>query len=169
MPHTRSLPILLLPLVAACAQGRAPGGEAVRDTGDSAAGVHQVTPPAPDADSLAFLLVGTWRLRRDPPQPMPGLRVLVTVDSSSGSRFFGRVTEYFSGNVGVDPAAFAAFSETVDDDLAVSIRILQARSREPGLAMRGRLLGDEIRLDSFVLGPDTLSGTGTRWYLTRER
>ncbi len=118
--------------------------------------------------SAAAELVGDWLLRSDPPQQMPGLHVTVTVDSASGIRYFGRLSNYFSGDVGIDPQEFEPFADSIGPNRSV-VFAMPTRDRDMlGIVMEGTLTADTVRLSKFVLGPDTLSAGNRRWSLVRQ-
>lgn len=119
-----------------------------------------------EVDSGAAL-IGNWELRSDPPQPMPGFRLTVTVDSATETGYFGRLTNYFSGNVGIDPRQYAAFVDSIRPDGSVTFAMPAIDRTMLGITLQGTLAADTIQLDTFVLGPDTLSGGTRRWALVK--
>ena len=112
-------------------------------------------------------LIGEWELGSIPPQRMPGLHITVSIDSVIGARYFGRLTNYFSGNVGQDPEVFEAFSDSIQTDGGVTFSLPTVGTDMLGMKMEGRLTVDTIELDLFVLGPDTISSGARRWILVR--
>lgn len=114
-------------------------------------------------------IVGRWSLERDtrPEPPVSGIQLGITIDSVRGDVLHGRLTHYFSGNVGADPSRFRPFEGSVSTDTIVRIPIVLVDSDAPGIMLVGRLAGDAIVLATFVLGPDTVSGRGGRWLLVR--
>jgi len=133
-----------------CASGGAGGNEAQQD--------------------VAQTLLGDWSLATDPPMQRPGLQLRVTIDSARGSSFFGRLTFYFSGDVGGDLGEFEPFVGTLDRDGGVRYTI---RRRDPamlGITVFGRLQADKILADTFVIGPDTVTTmAGRSWFFVKER
>lgn len=113
-------------------------------------------------------LVAAWMLRSDPPQRPTGLRITFSVDSASGSRFYGELSHFFSGNVGTDPREFEPFIGSVR---AGRIAFEFARRSRPdaGGSLVGHVNKDTVFCDTLVLGPDTLTGRGRRWFLVKER
>ncbi len=114
--------------------------------------------------------VGTWVLARgarDESTPSTGLRLTLTVDSTRGPEFFGKVANMFSGNVGIDPRRFRAFRGTLGDDGRMDIAIARTDAAGVALKLAGRLRHDTLHLDLFTLGPDTLTASGEPWYLVR--
>jgi hypothetical protein len=126
-------------------------------------GEDQATP------GIAAELVGNWELRSEPPQRMPGLHMTVTVDSTSGTRYFGRLSNYFSGDVGIDPREFEPFVDSIGSDRTVTFVMPTMDGQLSGIEMEGSLLPDTVRLNKFVLGPDTLSNLARQWVLVRSR
>jgi hypothetical protein len=118
----------------------------------------------------AQTLLGDWSLATDPPMQMPGLQLRVTIDSAQGSSFFGRLTFYFSGDVGGDPDAFEPFVGALDRDGGVSYTIRQRDPTMLGIALVGRLHADTILADTFVIGPDTVTTTtGRSWFFVKAK
>lgn len=115
----------------------------------------------------AAVLLGDWVLQGVPAPRMPGLQITLTVDSVSGARYFGRLSNYFSGNVGQDPRVFESFSDSVRAGGTVSFSLPRVESDMLGMQMDGRIANDTIALDMFVLGPDTISSGTRRWILVR--
>ena len=114
-------------------------------------------------------LVGNWELRSNPRQRMPGLHMTITVDSAAGTRYFGRLNNYFSGDVGIDPREFEPFVDSIGADRTVTFVMPTRDGQLSGIVMEGSLLLDTVRLNTFVLGPDTLSNLARRWVLVRSR
>lgn len=121
------------------------------------------------ATGTAAALIGDWELRSDPLQRMPGLRLTVTVDSVTGAWYFGRLTYYFSGNVGGDPREYEPFVDSIRPYGIVTFVLPTVDRDMLGIVLEGTLTTDTIQLDKFVLGPDTLSGGTRRWTLVRRR
>lgn len=147
---------LLYLAAAACSRG----GAGV----DTASGL-----PAHSDSGAAATLLGNWELRRIPPRSMPGLSLTLQIDSTRGARYFGRLIHYFAGDVGQDPSDYEAFADSIrrDDHLIFTIRAVDRRML--GMVMAGRLTADTVELETFVLGPDTLSDGPFRWILVRGR
>jgi hypothetical protein len=100
---------------------------------------------------------------------MPGLSITVTIDSVNGARFFGRLSHYFSGNVGQDPGEFEPFSDSIRHERRLTFTIPAVDRNLIGMAMVGTLGNDTIDLNRLVLGPDTISSGQYRWILVRRR
>ncbi len=131
---------------------------------------HTEAEPSADLRTVsgpAAALIGKWELASKPPQRMPGLHITVSIDSVIGARYFGRLTNYFSGNVGQDPEVFEAFSDSIRTDGGVTFSLPTVGTDMLGMKMEGRLTVDTIDLDLFVLGPDTISSGARRWILVR--
>jgi hypothetical protein len=125
------------------------------------------------SDSLAeqsttVNLVGDWLLRADPPLPPEGLRITVTVDSAGSSTLFGRISHFFSGDVGTDPREFMPFTGSIALSGAVAFTIEKRDPTLPGLSLVGQIVGDTLRCHRLVLGPDTLTGGNRSWLFVKE-
>ena len=167
MPRCRCMtaPLLCITL-GACGRGGADTTIAATDATHPATEAVAVSQPE---SSLAASLQGDWVLNRIPPQRMPGLSITVTIDSVSDAHYFGRLSHYFSGNVGQDPGRYAHFSDSIRHDGTLTLSMPAIGGSVPGLMMAGTLTTDTITLDRFVLGPDTISSGQHRWILVRER
>src|SRR6266571_970148 len=71
-------------------------------------------------DSPAAVMLGEWSYAApsrivDPPVLNTGLHVSVRVDSVEGMRFWGRVTLWFAGDVGISPSAFGRIAGRIDE------------------------------------------------------
>jgi hypothetical protein len=154
---------LVVALLGGVALGCASGGSSGSGT---ERGVASDSSPLPTAQTL----LGEWSLATDPPMQRPGLQLRITIDSAQGSSFFGRLTFYFSGDVGGDPDAFEPFVGTVDRDGGVSYTIRQRDPTMLGIAVVGRLQADTILADTFVIGPDTVTTMpGRNWFFVKEK
>lgn len=126
-------------------------------TGD---GRREPPPPNP--------LVGEWNLAvAEPVSQSPGLRVSLAIDSGTADAFHGHISLFFSGNVGIDPAALAPFRGTVTTDGLIRIPVRPARPDGPELYLEGRLARDTIRITRFTIGPDTFTTEAGRLLLVR--
>jgi hypothetical protein len=113
-------------------------------------------------------LAGTWELDSDPRSASPTrMRLVLRVDSVVSGTVHGGLVRYFAGNVGSDASDFPEFRGTAFADTAFAIAIWPAGMPNAGFTFRGRLAPDTLHLDTFVVGPDTLSGGASRWMLTR--
>ncbi len=136
--------------------------------GNSASGDLEHAEAATTEVPYAAALVGDWHLASDPPMPMPRLQMRFTVDSVDGPTYFGRLSHYFSGNVGGDLAAFKPFVGSMADDDSVEFRVDQRDPAMLGIVVAGRLIADTIRATTLIVGPDTLSrGTNRSWFLVK--
>lgn len=159
------LPLIGLIWLAGC--GRAGSADSsvlaqVDEAATAAASTTQSTRPE-------STLLGNWLLRSAPAQRMPGTQLTVSVDSVDGSAYVGRLSHYFAGNMGIDPAEFQACDDSISADSIVTFRLPTVDPELLGILLVGRLTNDSIALTTFVLGPDTLSKGSRRWYLVRER
>jgi hypothetical protein len=116
------------------------------------------------------VLIGNWDLATDPPLQMPGLRMRVTIDSARGANFFGRLTFYFSGNVGGDLNAFEPFVGAIDREGNVEFAIERRDPAMLGIGVVGQLVSDTILASTFVIGPDTVTTIADRsWFFVKGR
>ncbi len=97
----------------------------------------------------------------------PGIRLTLTIDSVSAQHLYGRLAHYFAGNVGMDPSDYTPFVGSGSQG-EVAMRLEHRDPAGPALAFAGRVSGDTIALDTFVIGPDTLSRDAD-WILVREQ
>ncbi len=145
--------------VLGCASGGSGGDGTER-------GVVSDSSPSQSAD----VLTGNWNLATDPPLQMPGLRMRVTIDSAQGTSFFGRLTFYFSGDVGGDLNAFEPFVGAIDQEGGVAFTINHHDPAMLGIAVVGQLVRDTILASTFVIGPDTITQSSERsWLFLREK
>jgi hypothetical protein len=91
----------------------------------------------------------------------------VTIDSVRGAVYFGRLSHYFSGNVGHDPEGFETFSDSIRPGDSLTFFILSKDARLPGMTLSGVLASDTIELEELALGPDTIVSGPYRWMLVR--
>ena len=90
-----------------------------------------------------------------------------TVDSTDGPSYFGRLSHYFSGNVGGDLTAFKPFVGSMDDHDLVEFRVDQVDPAMLGIVVQGRLRADTIHANALIIGPDTVSGGDRSWLLVK--
>ena len=135
--------------------------------GNSASGDLEHAEAATTEVQSAVALVGDWHLASDPPMPMPGLQMRFTVDSVDGPTYFGRLSHYFSGNVGGDLTAFKPFVGSMDDDDLVEFRVDQVDPAMLGIVVVGRLGADTIHTNALIIGPDTVSNGDRSWFLVK--
>jgi hypothetical protein len=156
---------ILCTAITSCGRGSSDESAALVPNPQDTGAVTEVRP----VYGLAASLVGEWELARIPPQPMPGINITVTIDSAKDVRYYGRISHYFSGNVGQDPNHYAQFTDSILHDRSLIFSMPAVESGMPGLAMEGTLTTDTIMLDTFVLGPDTIRSSQHRWILVRRR
>jgi hypothetical protein len=94
------------------------------------------------------------------------MQLAITIDSVVRGQVYGALTSYFAGDVGADPAVFSDFEGHVAGD-TLSLSIRPANEPSAGFRLLGKPRGDTLHLDTFVVGPDTLSGRGRHWMLVR--
>jgi hypothetical protein len=148
-----TISICLLPL--ACASGGTASDAAARSQ------------EASTAAQSAAPLVGFWDLVAVPPQPRPGLRMAFSVDSARGPSYFGRLSLYFAGNAGANADEWNPFAGTIGQDSSVEFNAGHRESGTPGILVLGLLQADTIRVQSLVIGRDTLSGRRRDWLLIK--
>jgi hypothetical protein len=90
-------------------------------------------------------------------------------DSVRAGTIQGRVTWYFAGDVGVDPARFRPVVGQLTGDTAVQVHTAMREAGAPTFHFEGTARGDTIVLRLFAIGADTLSGGDRRWLLVRGR
>ncbi len=134
---------------------------------DSAAAVTEQA--AAIAAPTETSLVGDWSLTSAPAQRMPGMRLTITVDSAAGAALWGRLTNYFAGNMGTSPEAYQPFTAAIDEEGEIDVSIPATDPDYLGIVFAGVLVGDSIALDTFVLGPDTMTNGNLRWALVKNR
>ncbi|KPJ88148.1 MAG: hypothetical protein AMS18_13690 [Gemmatimonas sp. SG8_17] len=147
----------------ACAHGN----QSNRVPSDSLATAGVPDSPTDAGQMMSEDLVAAWMLRSDPPQRPTGLRITFTVDSVSGSRFYGELSHFFSGNVGTDPRDFEPFIGSVRGG-EIAFDVTRRSRPNAGVSLVGHLGTDTVFCDTLVLGPDTLTGRGRIWFLVRE-
>jgi len=155
MPSLHHLAAMLSMAAIACARG----GTAANGTGQSR--------QAAAGPQAAVQLVGDWHLASDPPQPPPGLRMAFTVDSASGSDYFGRLSLYFAGNTGRNADEFEPFAGTMGREGSVEFRVTHGDPSTAGILLAGRLRSDTIYVETLVVGPDSLSSRERDWFLVK--
>lgn len=96
------------------------------------------------------------------------MRLAFTVDSVRDGDVYGRVTSYFAGDAGVDPALFGPLKGRLTGEDIVVAATLQ-NLVPVSVILEGALRGDTLLLRRFVLGPDTIPVSGSRLAVTRQR
>ncbi len=143
-------------LVVGCARGNA-NNDPSRGSG------------VPSSQMAVAGLQGDWVLHAEPPLPATGMRITVTVDSVRGPDVFGRLTHFFSGNVGTDPLEYHPFTGSVDDEGDVAFTIEKRDRPLMGIEVAGQVHGDTLRLRNFVIGPDTVTGGNRAWFFVKDQ
>jgi hypothetical protein len=109
--------------------------------------------PEQPVPSIIHPLVGEWVLAMQAATGVgPGFRLSLTVDSGTAEVFHGRVSHFFSGNVGIDPAAFLPFQGMLFQDGVIDIPVRPASGDASPLHFVGRLSVDTIRIATFTIG-----------------
>lgn len=114
-----------------------------------------VTPVSP-----AAIMLGEWSYhapsqRPDTPTLNAGVRVSVVIDSLDATRFWGRVTLWFAGDVGVAPSTFGRVSGSIADRSGVTIRIPREPADDHPLMIIGEVSGDVLTVLDCRAGADT--------------
>jgi hypothetical protein len=81
--------------------------------------------------------------------------VEVAVDSLDGIRFWGRVTLWFAGDVGVPPTAFGRVFGTIDESNGVTLVIPREPTDAHPLMVLGQLAGDVLTVIECHAGTET--------------
>ena len=110
-------------------------------------------------DSAAAIMVGEWSYRAphrpdESPTLNAGLQVRITVDSLEGLRFWGRVTFWFAGDVGIAPSAFGRVWGQIDDGSGVMLEIPRASLGQAAVRVVGELAGDVLTVHGCSSGAD---------------
>jgi hypothetical protein len=83
-----------------------------------------------------------------------GLHVRVVIDSLDGTRFWGRVTFWFAGDVGISPSAFGRVAGSIDGVHDVSLMITREPAIERPLMVMGELAGDVLTVRDCHVGTE---------------
>ena len=139
--------LLLLTAAAACARAGPPPAAPAAPRG--------VAGPAP-----AAALLGRWEYVAPSattsagPSLGAGFRVTIEFDSTAGPSAFGRVTQWFAGDVGLAPTLFGRVACAVTPHGAASLTIPFARSAGPAVTVEGLLQGDTLRIKTARRGDE---------------
>jgi len=104
-------------------------------------------PPVPPA----AVMLGEWSYR-DPrrleaaPTLNAGLQVRIAIDSLDGRRFWGHVTLWFAGDVGIAPNTFGRVAGRLGDSNRVSLEIPRASTEGSTVMVMGELAGDVLTI-----------------------
>lgn len=125
--------------------------------------------PSASSPPPAALMLGEWRYAsvaatRDTPTLNSGVHVTIVVDSVDGTRFHGRVTEWFTGDVGVSLDAFGPVTGSVDGDGAVMVAIDRAAPAAATLTIVGTVAGDTLTVRASWLGADPGPFPAGTWF-----
>ncbi|HWC73689.1 MAG TPA: hypothetical protein VG454_07100 [Gemmatimonadales bacterium] len=136
----RSLPGAALSLAAACVTACA------NPTASSSA------PPPPPA----AVMLGEWRhtsaSAAAPPSLNTGLSVSITIDSARDVRFWGRVTLWFAGDVGIPASRFGPVTGSVDSARAVLLQIEVKQAA--ALRLEGEISQDRLTVHASWKGSE---------------
>jgi hypothetical protein len=95
------------------------------------------------------------------------MRMAFTVDSASGSDYFGRLSLYFAGNTGANADEFEPFAGAMGSDGTVEFRVAHGDGSTAGILLVGRLRSDTIHVQTLVIGRDSLSSRERDWFLVK--
>ena len=101
-------------------------------------------PLEPSAVMLGAWSYATPHVAGAEPSLNAGLHVQMAIDSLEGMRFWGRVTLWFAGDVGIPPTAFGRVSGTVDGGNGVTLVIPRQPTNARPLMVTGDLAGDVL-------------------------
>ena len=105
---------------------------------------------APTAvEAPAAVMMGEWRYARGAPAHgaptlNAGFFVTIAIDSAADMRFWGRVTAWFVGDVGIPIDRFGPVTGTVDDAHSVTLRIAAQADGMAAHSVKGQIDGDVI-------------------------
>jgi hypothetical protein len=109
-------------------------------------------PAAPSAVMLGDWSYSSPHVVRSGPDLNAGVRVQIGIDSLADKRFWGQVTLWFAGDVGISPAAFGRVSGSVDDGNGVTLVI--PRANEPSLMVLGDVATDVLTVRECHAGTE---------------
>jgi hypothetical protein len=112
-----------------------------------------------DAIAPSAVMLGEWSYAApnrivDPPVLNTGLHVSVRVDSVEGMRFWGRVTLWIAGDVGISPSAFGRIAGRIDEHNGVTLEIPRASPSQVAVMVVGELAGDVLTVHDCYSGAD---------------
>jgi len=115
-------------------------------------------------DSPAALMLGEWSYAApsrssESPTLNTGLHVVVTIDSVGDRRFWGRITLWFAGDVGIAPSGFGRITGRIDEHNGVTLEIPRASST---VMVVGDLAGDVLTVRDCQSGAEHESGPFAR-------
>jgi hypothetical protein len=107
--------------------------------------------------SPAAVMLGEWSYAApiriiDPPSLNTGLHVLISIDSAEGMRFWGRVTLWFGGDVGISLSAFGRVWGQIDESNGVMLEIPRASPGQAAVRVVGELVGDVLTVHGCSSG-----------------
>jgi hypothetical protein len=83
-----------------------------------------------------------------------GLHVVVTIDSVEEMRFWGRVTLWFAGDVGISPSAFGRVAGRIDEHNGVTLEIPRRSPSQVAVTVMAELVGDVLTVRDCYSGAD---------------
>ena len=128
---------------------------------------------APDA--AAAVMLGEWSYAApnrsgESPTLNTGLHVVVMIDSVEDRRFWGRVTLWFAGDVGISPSAFGRVAGRIAEHNGVTLEIPRHSRGQSAVMVVAELAGDVLTIHDCYSGADSgpfASGTTFERVATR--
>jgi len=110
-------------------------------------------------DSPAAVMLGEWSYRAphrfdESPTLNAGLQVHISIDSLAGMRFWGRVTLWYAGDVGISPSTFGRVAGRLGDSNRVSLEIPRASTEGSTVMVMGELAGDVLTIRDCYSGAE---------------
>lgn len=111
-------------------------------------------------DSPADVMLGEWSYAApnrigESPTLNTGLHVVVTIDSVEDMRFWGRVTLWFAGDVGIARSAFGRIAGRIDEHNGVTLEIPRQLPGQVSVMVMGELVGDALTVHDCYSGADS--------------
>jgi hypothetical protein len=119
-------------------------------------------PVAHDPESLPQWLLGRWEIAS---AGGGGPLLSIAVDAAQGRSFSGRLTNFMSGDVGLDPARFKRLQGEVQGPLMLVT--IDSRDGRTGIHLVFRRVGTELEVVEFALGQEDMLANDRRWLARR--
>jgi hypothetical protein len=84
-----------------------------------------------------------------------GVHVLISIDSVEATCFWGRVTLWFSGDVGISPSAFGRVAGRIDEHNGVTLEIPRRSPGQVTVTVMAELVGDVLTVHDCYSGVDS--------------
>jgi hypothetical protein len=120
----------------------------------SACAASVIGPVAPSAVMFGEWSYATPRVATEELTLNAGLRVQIDIDSLDGMRFWGHVTLWFAGDVGISPSAFGRIAGRIDEHNGVTLEIPRASPSQLAVMVVGELAGDVLTVHDCYSGAD---------------